>query len=204
MTEGRTLVLLRHGRTPWNHEGRIQGHQDVGLDEVGLAQAAAAAPVIAALAPTTLWSSDLLRARLTAEAVAGACGLPVTRDPRLREFGFGPYESLTHVELEARDRDSYVALRRGDYDLVTHAEPTPDVRARMLAALTELLGSLAPGATGVAVSHGAAVRLATGALLDWPAEQFRTLSGLDNCGWAVFHQHPLDGVLRLKAYNRTA
>ena len=59
-----------------------------------------------------------------------------------------------------------------------------------------------PGETGIAVSHGAAVRLATGAVLGWPAEQFRTLRGLDNCGWAVLHEHPLDGVLRLEAYNR--
>jgi broad specificity phosphatase PhoE len=204
VTDGRTLVLLRHGRTPWNHSGRVQGQRDVGLDDHGLEQAARTAPVLAALRPAVLWSSDLLRARQTAVPLGEACELPVTHDERLREFGFGPYEGLTHVELETRDPASHAALRRGDYDLVTHAEPTDVVRARMLSVLTDLRHALAPGETGIAVSHGAAVRLATGAVLSWPDEQFRTLRGLDNCGWVVLHEHPSDGVLRLVAYNRTA
>lgn len=204
MTDGRTLVLLRHGRTPWNHSGRIQGHRDVGLDDHGHAQAARVAPVLAALGPTLIWCSDLERARQTAAPLAEACGLPVTHDARLREFGFGPYEGLDHAELETLDPDSHAALRRGDYDQVRHAEPTPVVRERMLGALTDLRDALGPGETGVAVSHGAAVRLATGAVLGWPDDQFRTLRGLDNTGWVVLHEHPADGVLRLAAYNRTA
>ncbi|MFB9311803.1 histidine phosphatase family protein [Nocardioides plantarum] len=203
MSEGRTLVLLRHGRTPWNHSGRIQGHADVELDDHGVAQAARTAPVLAALQPALIWSSDLLRARLTAAPLAEACGLPVTTDARLREFGFGPYEGLTHAALGASDPASHAAMRRGDYDQVTHAEPTDVVRARMLAVLTDLRDALSPGETGIAVSHGAAVRLATAAVLGWPDEQFRTLRGLDNCGWVVLHEHPADGVLRLAAYNRT-
>ncbi|MDO9457411.1 histidine phosphatase family protein [Nocardioides sp.] len=204
MTEGRTLVLLRHGRTPWNHAGRIQGHQDVGLDDVGLAQAARTAPVLAALAPALVWSSDLERTRLTAAPLGDASGVPVTHDARLREFGFGAYEAMDHVELEARDPDSYHALRRGDYDRVTHAEPTVEVRARMVDAARDLLGHLEPGGTAVAVSHGGSIRVATAALLGWPDGQLHTLRGLDNCGWAVLHEHPSDGLLRLAAYNRTA
>ncbi len=199
---GRTLVLLRHGRTPWNHSGRIQGHQDVGLDEVGLEQAARTGPAIAALEPTLLWSSDLERARLTAAAVSEACGLEPTYDARLREFGFGPYEGLDHADLETQDPESHLALRRGDYEHVRHAEPTPQVRARMVEALDELRASLDPGQTGVAVSHGAAIRIATGALLGWPHEQVHSVRGLDNCGWVVLHEHPLDGRVRLVAYNR--
>jgi broad specificity phosphatase PhoE len=202
VTEGRTLVLLRHGRTPWNHAGRIQGQQDVGLDDTGLAQAARVAPVLAELAPALIWCSDLERTRLTCAPLAEACGLPVAYDARLREFGFGEYETLSHADLEARDPDSYHALRRGDYDHVRHAEPTVDVRRRMVEALRELLGRLAPGQTGVAVSHGGAIRVATAALLGWPDDQLHTLRGLENCGWAVLDQHPIDGVLRLTAYNR--
>lgn len=199
---GRTLVLLRHGRTPWNHLGRLQGHQDVGLDDVGTAQADRAATALAALEPALVWSSDLERARLTAAAVGTAAGRDVVHDTRLREFGFGPYEGLTHVELAEQDPDSFAALRRGDYDAVTHAEPSDEVAARMVAALADLRAALAPGETGIAVSHGASIRLAVGAVLGWPTEQFRTLRGLDNCSWAVLHEHPADGVLRLEAYNR--
>ena len=52
----RRLVLLRHGQTAWNAEGRAQGHLDIGLDDLGRAQAAAVAPAVAALRPDVLWS----------------------------------------------------------------------------------------------------------------------------------------------------
>ncbi|WP_170285970.1 histidine phosphatase family protein [Nocardioides rubriscoriae] len=205
MSDGvRTLVLLRHGRTPWNHEGRIQGHQDVGLDDEGQAQARRTAPAIAALEPTLIWSSDLERTRQTVAPIVEACRVEADFDPRLREFGFGPYEGLSHADLEARDPASHAALRRGDYESVTHAEDTAAVRDRMVAVLSDLLSALEPGQTGLAVSHGAALRLATGALLGWPEHQFRTLQGLHNCGWVVLRQHAHDGLLRLEAYNRTA
>lgn len=201
---GRSLVLLRHGRTAWNHERRLQGQLDVGLDDVGRAQAHAVAPAIAALSPAAIWSSDLERTRQTVAPVGAACGLEVSFDARLREFGFGPYEGLTHDDLAGRDPESLAALRRGHYEQVTHAEPTDAVRDRMVAALHDLLATVGPDETAVAVSHGAAIRVAVGALLDWPEGVFRTLGALGNCAWALLHEHPADGVLRLQAYGRTA
>ena len=111
---------------------------------------------------------------------------------------------MTHGELEAADPASYQALRRGDYDHVTGAEPTVEVAKRMGEALRELLAALEPGTTGIAVSHGAAVRVAVGELLGWPDELFRTLGGLENCAWAVVLEHPVSGALLLEAYSRTA
>ena len=69
--------------------------------------------------------------------------------------------------------------------------------------LGELLRATPEGGTALAVSHGAAIRVATGALLGWPETQFATLQGLANCGWVVFREHADDGRLRLEAYNRT-
>ena len=74
----------------------------------------------------------------------------------------------------------------------------------MLAALGEVLAALGPTDTGVVVGHGAAIRVAVGALLDWPDDLFRSLGVLDNCGWLLLAPHPLTGKLRLAAYNRTA
>ncbi len=199
----RTLVLLRHGRTEWNHARRVQGHIDVSLDEEGLAQAKRAAEAIADLAPSLLWCSDLARARETASAVAAATGLEPTDDARLREFSLGEREGLTHDEYAAAAPEEFALFRQGYYDSAPGAEQTASVRTRMTAVLGDLLAALAPGETGVAVSHGAAVRVATGAMLDWPAEQFHTLRGLDNCGWVVLEEHPEAGLLRLGAYNRT-
>ncbi|WP_193612654.1 histidine phosphatase family protein [Nocardioides lijunqiniae] len=198
----RTLVLLRHGRTAWNHAKRVQGQTDVDLDDVGREQAVVAAAALAKLGPSLLRSSDLLRARVTADAVADATGLSATYDARLREFHLGERQGLTHDEYAALDPEGFAEFRSGRYDAAPGAEPTGDVRRRMSAVLHDLLDELAPGETGVAVSHGAAIRVATGAMLGWPDEQFHTLRGLGNCGWVVLEEHPDDGGLRLGAYNR--
>ncbi|MCD4526262.1 histidine phosphatase family protein [Nocardioides sp. cx-173] len=198
----RTLVLLRHGRTAWNHALRVQGQLDVELDDVGREQAATAARALAKLTPSLLWSSDLVRARVTADAVAEATGLRATYDERLREFHLGERQGLTHDEYAALDPAGFAQFRSGRYDAAPGAEPTGDVRRRMSAVLGELLAALGPGETGVAVSHGAAIRVATGAMLGWPEEQFHSLRGVDNCGWVVLEEHPEAGALRLGAYNR--
>ncbi len=203
-TQGRTLVLLRHGRTAWNHARRVQGQIDVSLDDEGRAQAKRVAEAMADLAPSRLWVSDLLRARETAAPVAAATSLEPTYDARLREFSLGEREGLTHDEYRTIAPEEFEHFRRGDFDRALGAEQSDDVRARMWTVLTDLLAGLAPGETGLAVSHGAAIRVATGALLGWPDETFHTLRGLDNCGWVVLQEDPGVSALRLLAYNRTA
>jgi len=201
---GRRLVLLRHGRTAWNHALRVQGQLDADLDDVGREQAEAAGAAMAKLTPTLLWSSDLSRARDTAVAVAAATGLELVLDDRLREFSLGEREGITHDEYAAADPVEFEQFRLGYYDAAPGAEPTAVVRTRMRAVLLDLLAGLGPGETGVAVSHGAANRVAVGDLLGWPDDQFHTLRGLDNGAWAVLEEHPEVAELRLGAYNRTA
>ncbi|ANH40261.1 Glucosyl-3-phosphoglycerate phosphatase [Nocardioides dokdonensis FR1436] len=202
----RTLVLLRHGQTASNRTGRIQGQLDVDLDDTGRDQAERTAPVVAALAPDLVWCSDLVRARSTVAPVLRALGrapASATYDARLREFHLGERQGISHEEYRALDAEEFTAFRAGHYDVVPGAEKAAEVRMRMAEALGELLAATPAGGTALAVSHGAAIRVATGALLGWPEEQFRTLHGLGNCGWAVFREHPEDGELRLEAYHRT-
>ncbi|HEY0952392.1 histidine phosphatase family protein, partial [Nocardioides sp.] len=101
MSGPRRLVLLRHGRTAWNHVLRVQGHTDVGLDDAGHEQAAGVASEVAAMRPSLLWTSDLARAQQTAAPVAAATGLAAVPDARLREFSLGEREGLTHEEYAA-------------------------------------------------------------------------------------------------------
>jgi broad specificity phosphatase PhoE len=198
------LVLLRHGRTAWNHEGRVQGHLDAELDDSGHEQAAAAAEVLALLDPKVIWSSDLVRARDTAGYLASRTGLEPTYDARLREYNLGERQGITRAEFEAIAPEEFALFRQGYYDDTPGAESTAEVRERMLAALGDVLARLGPTDTGVVVGHGAAIRVAVGALLGWPEDQFRSLGVLANCGWLVLAPHPLTDVLRLAAYNRTA
>jgi probable phosphoglycerate mutase len=197
------LVLLRHGRTDWNAARRIQGHADSQLDELGRAQAATVAPVLAALSPSVLWSSDSDRARSTAAYVASASGLTPVFDARLREYSLGPREGLFHHEFEADAPEEYAEFTRANWDAVTGAEKRAEVAARMTSALTEVAAALSDDGAAVVVSHGAAIRTAVAALLGWPSVEALTLHGMDNCGWAVLRRRTPDAPWRLHAYNRT-
>ena len=121
------LVLLRHGRTDWNAARRIQGQADSQLDDLGHAQAEAVAPVLAALAPTAVWSSDSDRARSTASYVASALGLTPTFDARLREYSLGHREGLHHHEFEADAPAEYAEFVRANWDAVPGAEKHAEV-----------------------------------------------------------------------------
>lgn len=199
------LVLVRHGQTAWNLEGRAQGHTDVGLDEVGLAQATALAPYVVGLAPSQLWTSDLARARQTASVLAEATGLEPRVDARLREFDIGARAGLTVEEFAERYPDEHASWRAGHITGHVPGAETPDqVVARVLPALREIWAATPAGETTVVVSHGACLKVSLGAFLGWPEEVGDTLRGLDNCGWAVLEQDAPDRPIRLASYNETA
>jgi broad specificity phosphatase PhoE len=198
------LVLVRHGRTAWNLDGRAQGHTDVGLDEVGRAQALAVAPALARLAPTALWSSDLARARETAAAIAEATGLPVRTDPRLREFDVGERAGLTVPEFAERYPEAYASWKAGHITgSVPGAETSQQVIDRVVPALQEIWAATGRGETTVVVAHGACLKVSLLAFLGWPAEVADSIRGLDNCGWAVLEADPHGRSVRLSSYNET-
>ncbi len=154
----------------------MQGQLDAELDDTGRRQAAETAPVIAAMGPVALWSSDSLRARDTAAYVAKECGLDPTYDARLREYYLAERQGLTHTEYAELAPDEFAAFRRGDFDVVPGGENAAEVSVRMREALLELLGSIGPGELAVAVSHGAAIRDAVPVLLGWPVTERAVLA----------------------------
>lgn len=85
------IVLVRHGETEFNADGRLQGQLDIPLSSVGIAQAEAVAPVIAGMDPVAIVSSPLVRARVTAETIGRAAGLEVGFDDRLKEVDVGQW-----------------------------------------------------------------------------------------------------------------
>ena len=100
MARSLTLLLVRHGQSEWNALGLLQGQTaDIPLTELGHTQAATAAAELAALDPGALVSSDLLRARQTAEHCARVTGLLITTTPALREQGYGVLEGRPSREL---------------------------------------------------------------------------------------------------------
>src|SRR5439155_24499614 len=96
------LLLVRHGETDWNREGRWQGQADTPLNDVGRAQARELADALAGERLEAIYASDLRRAYETAEIVGARLGLPVTSEPALRETDVGSWSGLAHDELEGR------------------------------------------------------------------------------------------------------
>ncbi len=202
--EARSLILLRHGQTSWNKARRVQGQLDADLDETGHGQAAAVALAVRDMSPVALWSSDSVRARETAAYVAKETGLEPAYDARLREYFLADRQGLTHTEYAALAPEEFARFRQGDFDVVPGGETAAEVSARMVEALQELLASIRPGDLAVAVSHGAAIRDAVPVLLGWPVTERTALHGLDNCAWVELDQVEEQGVVRMRAYNRTA
>lgn len=108
------LCLVRHGETAWNAEHRVQGQLDVPLNAVGEAQALAAARVLAQEAFDAVYSSDLGRARRTAEPAASALGREVLLERDLRERHYGIFERLTYTEVKTRYPEDYARFEARD------------------------------------------------------------------------------------------
>ena len=201
----RRLILLRHGRTAWNESGRAQGHADIELDATGHAQAERAARHLAHLDVAALWSSDLTRARQTADYVARALDLPVSCDARLREFDVGQRQGLTLDEFAEKFPDEYSSWVRGDGLMpVKGGELSEDVEARIVPSLRDCLAALGPGRTGLVVTHGAALKVAVAGLLEWPSRLAACLKAVDNCAWVTVEEVEHGGRLRLAGYNEKA
>lgn len=199
------VVLWRHGRTPENDRGVWQGQLDTELDEVGRAQAAAAAGALAGALtgfdPVRLIASPLRRARVTAEYLADAAGLPVTEDERLREVDVGRWQGKTRHEIAAEGMaDDMVAWLNDEDVRAGGAELRSDLGRRGATAVREHAEAQDGGALVVA-SHGALIRGAVLTLLALDSGGWRLLAGVGNCHWVELE--PREPNWRLVAYNRS-
>ncbi len=185
----RQLLLLRHGRTSHNATGRFQGQVDVPLDDVGRAQAARVAPLIAARKPVLVVTSDSSRAADTAAAVAATSQVTLMCDERLREIDVGGWSGLTLEEAAAGFPQQYAdwiagnreELRRGGGE--TYAE----VGWRAYEAVRPLLVG-DPDELVVAVTHGGTARSLIDLMLGLPVGARHILGGIPNAGWSRLSQ----------------
>jgi probable phosphoglycerate mutase len=188
-----TILLVRHGETDWNAARRIQGQTNSPLNERGRAQANALADELAGEPITAVYSSDLDRARETAEILAGRLGLPVVVDPALRERNFGSWEGKTVDELEARWPGAWARWRdgnEGEGDVEDHL-----ALARRVRDAVHRLAAAHPGERILVVAHGGAMRviLMDAEGLQYPEER-RRQPPIANCD--VSRIAVLDGTVR--------
>lgn len=177
------IILWRHGNTDWNNDGRIQGQTNVPLNDRGRAQAAAAAQRLALLKPDLLISSDLTRTWDTADPLAQLTGLPVEREPRLRERSFGLWETLTMPEVKERYPDSHARWVAGESSPGDGLEPLADLGKRVSEVIRQV-HERNPDGLSILITHGGSVRWGVAALLGWPEEAAMTLGAIGNCHWS--------------------
>ena len=148
------LCIVRHGETAWNAEHRVQGQLDVPLNAIGLAQASAAAKVLARESFDVIYSSDLQRARQTAEPAAGALGRKVLLERDLRERHYGIFERMTYAEVKVAHAAEYArfAARDPEFDFVS-GESLNAFSRRSLAVLTKIAQAHA-GQQVLVFTHG--------------------------------------------------
>lgn len=187
------IVLWRHGQTNWNIENRFQGHSDIPLNEVGLQQAERAAPLLLALRPSKIISSDLIRAQQTAAALAKISTLDVAIDPGLRETNGGNWEGKTGAENRAEDYDRFVNWLDGDDQPAGQTgERRSEIAARAVNAINAALHE--DVSTLIVVTHGGTARCILGKMLDMPMNQWSAIGGLSNACWSILESgHHRDG-----------
>lgn len=171
------ILMVRHGESEWNAQGRWQGLADPPLSERGERQAAEASAALGVF--DGVWSSQLQRAAHTASIICETIGVgPVQIEPRLRETDVGPWQGLTAPEVE-HGWPGYLAGNRRpegfeDYD---------DAARRAMDGLQHISAVHEPGSQILVVSHSGVIRSLA-----------RALGGVDRrlanlCGhWFSFHQ----------------
>jgi broad specificity phosphatase PhoE len=159
-----TIYYIRHGETEWNADGRLQGGQDIPLNELGRQQAACAGGILAGLfardgrneQSLAFIASPLGRARLTMELVRDALNLPpddYVVDDRLREIGYGQWEGSTLAQMQVEDPDVFA---RRQVDKWTVSPPGGETYAAVQARMADWYKQIT--ADTVAVAHGGTAR----------------------------------------------
>jgi len=202
------VLAIRHGETAWNVDGRIQGQLDVPLNDTGRWQVHRLALGIADEGISAIYSSDLLRALETAQAVARGCDRPITTDAGLRERGFGIFEGLSYDEINQRWPEQALRWRQRDPDFGAEGGETLRAFSQRAVDTVARLAALHPGETIAIVSHGgvmdclyrAAARVALDAPRSWQLGNasinrlLYTAQGFTLIGWSDDH-HLDEGAL---------
>ncbi len=164
------LYFVRHCESVWNAEGRVQGHSDVRLSDLGRRQSEAVAEALVSRPIETVWSSPLRRAMETAEPIARRLGLPVQIDPRLKEINAGVFQDKRGADLVVLYPGAYERWLSGDADFrIPGGESRRELAERARAAVDSIR---ATGREQVAIiAHGGVIVSAVKSLLGVPLSE---------------------------------
>jgi len=187
------LIVIRHAQTVWNAAGRIQGQSDPELSKAGLKQCEMLAGRLASTSIDALYTSDLSRARRTAEAVASRHpGVRLEVDARLREIDLGAWEGATGAGLEADWPELSKAWReRPSWDLVPKGEGSVAFQQRVLDTFSGIAASSDEEGSVAVVTHIGLIRTLLSIIVGAPPDDLRWPWAIDNAALTLL-QGPAD------------
>jgi broad specificity phosphatase PhoE len=196
-----SIYIVRHGETMWNAEGRIQGHTDVDLTELGKEQARATARRLSGVHFDVAYSSDMRRTRNTALIILGERETPLHSVPELREYNKGVFEGLTPEEYRQQYPELFEASLVNDPDFAPPGgETIRQCQARLSGFMNKVRKEFLDGDVLI-VGHGGSLRSGIGVLLDLPLEANWKFV-MHNCALSIIRAYPDNAVLHL--YNDTS
>lgn len=187
------IVLLRHGATDWNLQGRCQGSSDRRLTEVGLRQAEQIAIELSGETIHAIYSSSLERARQTAQLVSRPHNLPVMIEDDVRELDHGELEGLTFNEIKERFSEFLTVWRTAPAELqIPGGERLADVAERAWRALSRIAQRHQTDQTVIVVSHNFPILGVVCRVTGTDLNNYRSFH-LDPCGVTRITQHRNSG-----------
>jgi len=190
------FILVRHGLTDWNREGRIQGQQPTHLNARGVQEAKLVARRLLREMPQNLYSSDLPRSMETAAETARLTGLGVTPTPKLREASFGRWEGRSFKDVQAESPGDFTNWVESDFH---KAPPGGETAAELRERVIAFIGRTAekhPNQASVLFTHGGPCKYAIAHVLGIaPTGVYRY--AIDNASVHVIELGPYGWRLKL-------
>ena len=204
----RRLILLRHAQPAPPAAARRPAPRPPPHPLGGGGPAPAAADALGDRDPIAIVSSDLRRARDTADALAAVTGGTVETDVRLRETMLGDWQGMTHHEVDAYMPGARRRWRDAPEWAPPGGEARVDVAARSYPLVTELSERLSEWGSSerpvILVAHGGLIAALTARLLDLPVDHWPVLGGLGNCSWVQLSAHGDATRWRLDVWNASS
>ena len=196
------LYLLRHGETDWNQKSIFQGQTDIDLNKNGRDEAKKAADLFQEIALDQIYSSDLKRAKNTAQIIARKKNLKVRENKQLQEIGFGDWEGLSFVEI----KNQYPAQAASWQQDPIHNSPPAgekllDFKARIKNSFAEIINK-EQGNKILVVTHGGVIKVYLTEILSLKVEKFWQFQ-IDNCSLTELKIYDQDIILSKLNFTNT-
>lgn len=168
------IYLIRHGKTEWNIEGRLQGSQNSNLVEEGISGAKITGVALKDVPFSACYSSMQKRAQDTADYIIGERAIPHFHHHGLNEFDFGIWEGRKSVDIAEHPEYKLLRTKPAEYQAIeSKGEIIEQLYQRAIKAFNDIVQSHQDGDNVLVVSHGMTLTLLTAVLKGLPWQEFR-------------------------------